>query len=139
MEPSEGFGKRVKKAWLEYQAAGGEPLEDYRLGELVSEFLGRAPYNRSTPTRWLQGSAPDLDTICAIACVLNVEPGRLAFGRWAVTSLAKIEMEALRATSTAPEEGQVGERGRATFPPRKRQRRSAGKPRDRKHRGAEEA
>jgi len=76
-----GMRDRLFKAWLRYQAIIGRPKAQEWLGEAVSKKLGlKEPLTQGTVSRWLAGSEPNLKTITALAKVLDVDPGWLAFG-----------------------------------------------------------
>lgn len=80
-QPS-GMRERLFAAWYLYQARSGGSKSQEWLAEAVSRKLGlREPLTQGTVSRWLKGSEPDLVTIAAIASVLGVDPGWLAFGQ----------------------------------------------------------
>jgi transcriptional regulator with XRE-family HTH domain len=78
---STGMRDRLFKAWLRYQAKLGRPKAQEWLAEAVSKELGlNEPLTQGSVSRWLTGSEPNLRTIAALAKVLRVDPGWLAFG-----------------------------------------------------------
>lgn len=75
------FNERARRAHLARQAAIGQELEQDEVGRQVARYLGaEEPIGQGTVSRWFRSSVPDLRTIAALALVLNVDPGWLAFG-----------------------------------------------------------
>lgn len=83
--PNAGFGARMREAKRRYeQDRDPEPVYNKDIGERVGALLRRPPITSQAVGRWLQGQVPDdLDVIRAIAVVLGVRPGWLAFGEHA--------------------------------------------------------
>jgi transcriptional regulator with XRE-family HTH domain len=77
-----GFRDRLFRAWYLFQAReGGERSQEW-LAEAVSAHLGlEDTLTQSAVSRWLNGAVPPLGTIVALAKVLGVDPGWLAFGK----------------------------------------------------------
>lgn len=80
--PDEDFGARLRHAKRKFEAERDpERVTNERIGQLVGDVLGRPPITSQAVSRWLLGHVPDqLATIRALALVLGVEPGWLAFG-----------------------------------------------------------
>lgn len=75
------FGVRVVRAWLYFQARAGRQVTQREVGRRVAELMGRRrPHNPATVSAWFKGTAPDAETITALARALDVDPGWLAFG-----------------------------------------------------------
>lgn len=90
-----GFNDRVRRSHLARQAEIGRDLGQDEVGREVGRYLGlEGAVGQGTVSRWFRASIPDLRTIAALALVLNVDPGWLAFGdlsaapkpRWVTTS-----------------------------------------------------
>jgi transcriptional regulator with XRE-family HTH domain len=79
---SQTFGERARRALLRLQADEGAPITLADLGERVAQGEGRAePYTATAVSRWLNDKQePTLAVVAALARVLKVEPGVLAFG-----------------------------------------------------------
>lgn len=77
----EEMRKRLFRAWWSYQAAvGGERSQEW-LAEAVSNELGlKEPLTQSAVSRWMRGEGISLKKLVALAKVLGVDPGWLAFG-----------------------------------------------------------
>lgn len=74
--------ERLLRAWLLHQLRVSGELTQERLAERVSKRLKlEEPLTQSAVSRWFRGAVPrDLATIVAIAELLQVDPGWLAFG-----------------------------------------------------------
>ncbi len=76
-----GIRDRLFAAWYLYQARQGEQLSQEWLAEAVSKQLGLdTPITQGAVSRWLKGEGPNITTLGALAVVLEVDPGWLAFG-----------------------------------------------------------
>ena len=75
-----GFRDRLLFGWLRWQALQGRQALQEELAEAVGKALDRRPPTSSTVSRWFTEAVPDLQTIEAIARVLGVPAGWLAFG-----------------------------------------------------------
>lgn len=84
MTETKGFKKRFFEAMLEYARIEGEMLTHVGLAKKVAKELGGKrrgkPHSASSVSRWKEGVIPDVATVAAIARVLHVDPGWLAFG-----------------------------------------------------------
>ena len=101
MEPTAGFAGRLRELWYAYQARLRRKVEQKELAALVADFLGREPLAQATVSKWMLGKAiPDLDTVCAIAVVLEGDPATLAFGEWRDPEVARKGAGAVRALAT---------------------------------------
>jgi transcriptional regulator with XRE-family HTH domain len=78
----EGFQDRLNLAWLALHRKEGKFVPKVEIGRRVGEMLRRdKPFNPSAANKWFnEGSVPDVGTIAALATVLQVDPGWLAFG-----------------------------------------------------------
>jgi hypothetical protein len=74
------FHDRLIFAWFRWQALQGRQVQQTELGEAVAKLLNRKPVTSSSVSRWFTEAVPDLQTIAAIAKVLGVCAGWLAFG-----------------------------------------------------------
>lgn len=74
------FHDRLIFAWFRWQALQGRQVQQSELGIAVGKLLNKKPVHVSTVSRWFTEATPDLQTIVAIAKVLGVTPGWLAFG-----------------------------------------------------------
>ena len=100
----ERFRERMQEAMLVYRLRTKRPLDQRELGQLVSrELRGRRPITQPTVSRWFRGSEPPLATIRAIAKVLGVDPGWLAFG--AASAARKPPELAVRALAALAQQG----------------------------------
>lgn len=76
-----GMRDRLFRAWYLFQAREGEPRSQGWLAQEVSSLLRlEEPLTQGSVSRWFKGAEPNLKTIVAIAQVLGVDPGWLAFG-----------------------------------------------------------
>lgn len=80
MADYEAFNERVWWAYAQMQARVRRKVDQKELGQLVGQELGREPYSPSTAGRWLTEALPDVPVVWALARVLNVDAGWLAFG-----------------------------------------------------------
>lgn len=77
---SEGFQHRLVLAYHLWQGRNARRLTQTQLGERVGKPLGRA-VGQYTVSDWFRGvSMPSLEETEALALVLEVDPGWLAFG-----------------------------------------------------------
>jgi transcriptional regulator with XRE-family HTH domain len=74
------FAERLKRAWLELQAADGEEVDQAEIAKRVGEVLDRPAVAQATVSRWFRGTVPDVVTVAALATVMRVPAGWLAFG-----------------------------------------------------------
>jgi len=78
-----GMKQQLFMAWMRFQTmSGGARSQDW-LAEAVSKELGLAPsdyFTQGSVSRWLKGTEPSLETIVALAKILDVDPGWLSFG-----------------------------------------------------------
>ncbi len=74
------FKERLTIAWLRYQMLRREEIGQQWLSDEVGRRLNRGPLSQGTISRWFRGAVPDLESICAVAEALEVDPGWLAFG-----------------------------------------------------------
>jgi transcriptional regulator with XRE-family HTH domain len=74
------FAERLKRAWLELQAADGEEVDQAEIAKRVGMALGRPAVAQATVSRWFRGTVPDVVTVAALAKVMRVSAGWLAFG-----------------------------------------------------------
>jgi transcriptional regulator with XRE-family HTH domain len=75
------FSYRLRQAVKALELARGKDLTQDELGELVAKKQGRGePYTGVAVHRWLKGRRPGYETMRALAAVLAVRPGWLAFG-----------------------------------------------------------
>jgi transcriptional regulator with XRE-family HTH domain len=75
------FSYRLRQAVKALELARGKDLTQDELGELVARKQGRGePYTGVAVHRWLKGRRPGYETMRALAAVLAVRPGWLAFG-----------------------------------------------------------
>ncbi len=107
MTTVEAFGRRAYAAWKHLESIGRFPQA--QVGIEVAEVLGELePIPQGTVSKWLLGKAvPPVEKVGALAIVLRVDPGWLAFGEdsqapppswWSAT----VELEA------TPREGKGG-------------------------------
>lgn len=76
-----GFAQRLFRAWYLFQLKKGGSATQEWLGKQVGKMLtGKEPLSQSAVSRWMKGARPELETIAALASVLQVDPGWLAFG-----------------------------------------------------------
>ena len=76
-----GFAQRLFRAWYLFQLKKGGSATQEWLGKQVGKMLPpKEPLSQSAVSRWMKGARPELETIAAIAAVLQVDPGWLAFG-----------------------------------------------------------
>jgi transcriptional regulator with XRE-family HTH domain len=76
---SERFSERLRAELLQLAVREGKPVGWAELGRRVRERTGRDVTDASV-NRWGSGSVPDLETIAALAAILGVRAGYLAFG-----------------------------------------------------------
>lgn len=74
------FSDRLFDARLRLEGVLRRKVSDPEFAGMVARRLGGEPVAPSTVWRWGRGAAPDLPTLVAIAAVLQVDPGWLAFG-----------------------------------------------------------
>lgn len=75
-----GFNLRLRQATKLREVSIGRDLEQEAVGQLVGGALGVAPISQAAVSRWYKSAEPGLATIQALAEILNVDPGWLAFG-----------------------------------------------------------
>ena len=76
-----GFAQRLFRAWYLFQLKkGGSATQEWLGRQVGKKLVDREPLSQSAVSRWMKGAKPDLETIAAIAEVLQVDPGWLAFG-----------------------------------------------------------
>jgi hypothetical protein len=76
---SERFSERLRAELLQLAVREGKPVGWAELGRRVRERTGREVTDASV-NRWGSGSVPDLETIAALAAILGLRAGYLAFG-----------------------------------------------------------
>jgi transcriptional regulator with XRE-family HTH domain len=74
------FAYRVRLAAKALELATGRDISQEELGELVGKELQRDPYTGVAVHRWLKGRRPNYEIMAALARVLGVRKGWLAFG-----------------------------------------------------------
>lgn len=96
------FKDRLFRSWMMLQLREGGTLSQEWLGQEVSKKLRlKEPLTQSAVSRWFNGVVPkNLKTIVAIAELLNVDPGWLAFGS---ASRAPSPADPLSATEYLPQ------------------------------------
>ena len=77
---SEAFSERLSWAVRHFRLVEGREVTHEEIGASVGLLVGLEPIGPSNVSRWRHGSVPDLATIAAVATVLSVDPGWLAFG-----------------------------------------------------------
>ena len=78
-----GFGERVRYALERLNLRRPRPSDEITqeaFGSLVAAKLSRKPYKQGAVGNWLSGTIPNVVTIQAMAEILSVDPGWLAFG-----------------------------------------------------------
>jgi hypothetical protein len=75
----ERFSERLRAELLQLAVREGKPVGWAELGRRVRDRTGREVTDASV-NRWGSGSVPDLETIAALAAILGVRAGYLAFG-----------------------------------------------------------
>lgn len=76
----QSFAERLRRSWLMLQAAEGRELDQVELAKRVGKVMKRTPVVQASVSRWFRGTVPDVATVAALAEVLHVDPGWLAFG-----------------------------------------------------------
>ena len=77
----EGFDKRLRKAFRAWEDRIGRDVSQTELGEIVGERLGeKKPISQQSVARWFAGTLPEYPRLEALADVLGVYAGWLAFG-----------------------------------------------------------
>lgn len=76
------FGRRLREAKRSWEQRHDRDLTWREIGEAVGERLGREPYAPTVVHRWFnKGTEPaEFAVTHAIAEILEVDPGKLAFG-----------------------------------------------------------
>ena len=82
MAANPGFGQRAREARRLWTVRHDEELTYARIGEMVAERTGRGdPYSHQAVRKWfVLGQEPEYQAAAALAEVLGVDPGWLAFG-----------------------------------------------------------
>ncbi len=82
MGPTSGFAKRLFEALILHSGRQGRMVRHTELGEAIAQAMQREqPLTGAAVGRWFRGVAmPDIPTVRAVAAVLGVDPGWLAFG-----------------------------------------------------------
>lgn len=98
-----GFSYRVRQAMKAMELARGKDISQEELGAMVGKQMGRDPFTGVAAHRWLKGRRPGYDIMAALARVLAVRPGWLAFGEDDV--IAKKSSERAQASRSALRRG----------------------------------
>lgn len=78
-----GFGKRLRKAHRDYEDRLGRDVSQTEIGVVVGKRLGeKKPVSQQSVGRWFGGTLPEYPRMEALAEILGVDPGWLAFGTW---------------------------------------------------------
>jgi hypothetical protein len=88
---SERFSERLRAELLQLAVREGRPVGWAELGRRVRERTGREVTDASV-NRWGSGSVPDLETIAALAAILGVRAGYLAFGEEPATLPSSLDL-----------------------------------------------
>lgn len=75
-----GFSYRLRQSVKALELARGTDISQEELGALVGKAMGRDPFTGVAAHRWLKGRRPGYTIMIALAKLLNVRPGWLAFG-----------------------------------------------------------
>jgi hypothetical protein len=82
MEPTTGIGfnGRVRLAHRHREAELNRDLGQAEIGIEMGKFMETDPLTQATVSRYFRDTEPELQKICALAHVLGVDCGWLAFG-----------------------------------------------------------
>lgn len=115
MTNRKGFKKRFFEATLEYGRVEGEMWTPEILGEKVAkEMHGKKkdkPFSASSVSRWKSGVIPNVVTVAAMARVLHVDPGWLAFGEF-----SKAPRPGASSSDVDPDVGRIADEIHKTVP-----------------------
>ena len=76
----EGFAGRIRRAFRAWEDRLGRDVTETELGELVGKAFDGRPISQQSINRWFAGTVPDHARLIALAKVLEVDPGWLAYG-----------------------------------------------------------
>lgn len=76
----QSFADRLLRSWLRLQATEGRELDQMDLAARLAKVTGKPAVAQATVSRWFRGTVPDVVTMAALAKVVQVDPGWLAFG-----------------------------------------------------------
>lgn len=112
-----GFGARAFEAWNRLKSMAGKPVTLQDLGRMVGNELRTKPYHGQTVGKWFRPEDPKIPrdpmVLSALATVLCVDPGWLAYGELSVApvpeyggavfeEVRKLTIERLDAEPTTP-------------------------------------
>ena len=112
---NERFSERLRAALLQLGVREGRAVGWAELGRRVKERTGRV-VTAASVNRWGSGSVPDLETIAALAAILGVRAGFLAFGEEASGSARDEIPDALTSVAVHEARKPQGKRGRKGKP-----------------------
>jgi hypothetical protein len=108
----DGFDRRLRRAHRAFEDRLGRDVNQTELGAMVGKRLGEPkPITQASVHRWFAGTLPDHVRMVALAEILGVDPGWLAYGDWTppATGLPREPERAVGETEMALRPRAVGE------------------------------